>query len=62
MAHAPRTQPSLFQWMADRHVDANHPLMVLARKIDWKEIDRVLASYYAPGKGRPAKPTRLMPP
>lgn len=60
MAHAPRTQQSLFQWMADRHVDANHPLMVLAGKIDWKAIERGLAPYYAPGKGRPAKPTRLM--
>jgi|GEM_PF-4966493 len=34
--------------------------MVLAGKIDWNEIDRILTSYYAPGKGRPAKPTRLM--
>ena len=60
MAKSPRTQPSLFQWIADRHVDSEHPLMTLAEKIDWAAIDRVLAPYYSPGKGRPAKSTRLM--
>ena len=60
MAKSPRTQQSLFQWIADRHVDPEHPLMKLSEKIDWAAIDQVLAPYYSPGKGRPAKPTRLM--
>ena len=60
MAKSPHTQPSLFQWIADRHVNPEHPLMKLSEKIDWAAIDGVLAPYYSPGKGRPAKPTRLM--
>ena len=60
MAKSPRTQQSLFQWIADRHVDPEPPLMKLSEKIDWAAIDRVLLPYYSPGKGRPAKPTRLM--
>ena len=51
MAKSPRTQQSLFQWIADRHVDPEHPLMKLSEKIDWAAIDQVLAPYYSPGKG-----------
>lgn len=60
MEQSPRSEPRLFQWIAARHVDPEHPLMRLSETIDWAAINRVLLLYYSPGKGRPAKPTRLM--
>ncbi|MHB1285588.1 MAG: transposase [Leptospirales bacterium] len=61
MGQEPRREPSLFSWVVQRHIDPEHPLMLLAGKIDWKGIDAALAPYYArSGTGRPPKPTRLM--
>ena len=54
-------QPSLFSWVVQRHLDPEHPLLVLSGKIDSKGIDSVLSPYYAhSGTGRPPKPTQLM--
>lgn len=40
-------------------LDANHPLMMLAKELDWPILESQLSQYYS-DKGRPAKPLRLM--
>ena len=56
MAKSPHTQPSLFQWIADRHVNPEHPLMKLSEKIDWAAIDGVWLRTILPGRdGRPSR-------
>ena len=55
------SQPSLFSWVVQQHLDPEHPLMVLSGKIDWTGIDAALAPYSArSGTGHPPKPTRMM--
>ena len=37
-----------------------HPMVRLAREIDWHGFDEYFGTYYSGGKGRPATSTRLM--
>ena len=53
-------QLNLFQTHLDRVIDPNHPLVVLADKIDWQRFDTALADCYCPDNGAPAKATRLL--
>jgi transposase, IS5 family len=41
-------------------VNERHPLVRLARQIDWHSFDEHFGVYYSGGKGRPATSTRLM--
>ena len=41
-------------------VNARHPMVRLAREIDWQSFDEHFGAYYRGGKGRPAISTRLM--
>jgi hypothetical protein len=41
-------------------IDLSHPLVRLAREIDWGFLDRRLASVCTPGPGQPGLPTRLV--
>jgi IS5 family transposase len=41
-------------------IDLRHPLVRLAREIDWGFLERRFASVYAPGPGQPGLPTRLV--
>lgn len=41
-------------------VDGRHPMVRLARQIDWRSFDERFGAYYSGGKGRPATSTRLM--
>jgi len=41
-------------------VNERHPLVRLARQIDWHSFDEHFGAYYSTGKGRPATSTRLM--
>jgi transposase, IS5 family len=41
-------------------VNARHPMVRLARQIDWHSFDEHFGVYYRGGKGRPAISTRLM--
>jgi transposase, IS5 family len=41
-------------------VNARHPMVRLARQIDWQSFDEHFGVYYRGGKGRPAISTRLM--
>lgn len=41
-------------------LDERHPLVRLARQIDWRALDEHFGAYYSEGKGRPGISTRLM--
>ena len=41
-------------------IDLGHPLMRLAREIDWGFLDGRFAGVCAPGTGQPGLPTRLV--
>jgi len=52
-------QADLFRSRLDQLLDRQHPLFVLAGKIDWPIFDKKFGSLYSE-KGRPGKPTRLL--
>jgi len=37
-----------------------HPLVALARKLDWAFIEKTFGEIYSDGPGQPLRPTRLM--
>lgn len=58
---APKTsQLDLFQAQLEQLLNLNHPLCILAKKVDWKRFDAVFADCYCPDFGAPGKATRLL--
>ncbi len=53
-------QIDLFRARLDQIVDPQHPLVRLARAIDWHFLETRLGSVYEDGPGRPPLATRLM--
>lgn len=53
-------QAPLFGILLDRIVDPQHPLVQLARKIDWTTLERHFSEPFSEAAGAPAKPVRLM--
>jgi len=53
-------QKDLLQPALEEIIDLGHPLVRLAREIDWGFLDRRFASVCAPGPGQPGLPTRLV--
>ncbi len=53
-------QTELFKIPLNKIINTKHPLCVLGAKIKWSEFDKAFGPLYSEGKGRPAKPTRLM--
>lgn len=61
----PKRRPSddqlaLFQAHFDQLLNPDHPLVVLANKIDWQRFDTEMADCYCPDNGAPGKALRLM--
>ena len=56
----PIEQPELFRARLDNMVDLRHPLVRLAKLIDWHRFEDVFGALYTDGVGRPGLPTRLM--
>jgi len=50
----------LFQSHFDRLLNLTHPLVTLAKQIDWEHLDGVFGEFYCETTGAPGKPTRLM--
>jgi len=50
----------LFQARFDQLLNLDHPLIKLARQIDWETFDRKFGEHDCEDNGAPAKPTRLM--
>lgn len=53
-------QRDLFQSQFSQILNPDHPLLILAEKIDWKRFDLALADCFCPDFGAPALPMRLM--
>ena len=53
-------QKDLLRPALEAIIDMGHPLVRLARKIDWGFLDARFASVCAPGAGQPGLPTRLV--
>ena len=53
-------QRDLFRARLDQIVDPQHPLVRLARAIDWHFLETRLGSVYEDGPGRPPLATRMM--
>ena len=45
---------------ADQIIGMRHPLVALARKLDWAFIEKTFGEIYSDGPGQPPRPTRLM--
>jgi transposase, IS5 family len=50
----------LFRSRLDQIIDMKHPLVTLARTIDWTFLEREFGTVYTDDPGRPPLPTRLM--
>ena len=44
----------------DQIIGMRHPLVALARKLDWAFIEKTFGEIYSDGPGQPTRPTRLM--
>lgn len=61
----PRSRPEsnqlqIFQAEFEQLLNHDHPLYVLAGKLDWGRFDAALADCYSPDQGAPAKAVRLL--
>jgi IS5 family transposase len=59
-SQADGNQLDLFRAHFDQILNPDHPLIVLARKIDWQRFDAAFAGCYCEDFGAPAKATRLL--
>ena len=50
----------LFRPRLDEQLNMKHPLVRLAKLINWAEIERTFATSFTSGRGRPALPPRLI--
>ena len=53
-------QYDLFRKRTEDIVHENHPLVILAKLIDWKSFSKSFGDKFHPSNGRPGLPTRLM--
>lgn len=53
-------QLDLFRAHFDQLLNPDHPLVILAQKIDWARFDTAFAEFYSDDMGAPAKATRLL--
>lgn len=60
----PKKQPmdkfELFRSHFDQQLNPQHPLILLAKQIDWPRFDTAFAGCYSPDMGAPGKAIRLM--
>jgi IS5 family transposase len=50
----------LFRSALEQIINIDHPLVKLSKSIDWDAFDNELGKLYAPSRGAPGLPTRLM--
>jgi IS5 family transposase len=53
-------EQDLFRSRLDQIIDLRHPLVKLAREVDWGFLERTFGEAYEDGPGQPPLPTRLM--
>ena len=44
----------------EEQLNHQHPLYILANRMDWKKFDDAFKKHYCENNGAPAKPIRLM--
>jgi IS5 family transposase len=54
------TQRRIFETPLDQIINMEHPLVLLASKLDWISLEETFGKLYVPDFGRPGLPTRLM--
>jgi IS5 family transposase len=54
-----QNQKNIFRPLLKEIIKPNHPLVILSKKIDWKELEEDFSGFYS-HTGLPAKPIRLM--
>ncbi len=59
-ADAKQVQLQLFQANFEQILNPDHPLVLLAEKIDWQRFDKAFEDCYSQDMGAPAKAIRLM--
>lgn len=59
-SHADGDQLDLFRAHFDQILNPGHPLVMLAKKIDWQRFDAAFADCYCPDNGAPGKMIRLL--
>ena len=55
----PQNQKDLFRPLLAEFIDLEHPLVLLAHKIDWSYFEKEFASLYS-HTGQPSMPLRFM--
>jgi hypothetical protein len=53
-------EQDLFRSRLDQIIDLKHPLVALARAVDWEFLENEFGAVYTDGPGQPPLPTRLM--
>ena len=53
-------EQDLFRSRLDQIIDLKHPLVALARAVDWGFLENEFGAVYTDGPGQPPLPTRLM--
>jgi len=53
-------QRRIFETPLDQIINMEHPLVLLARRIDWSSLEGTFGELYVPNWGRPGLPIRLM--
>jgi IS5 family transposase len=53
-------QKSLFFSLGDNSLNQQHPLYILAHRVDWAMFEREFSKFYSKDTGAPAKPIGLM--
>lgn len=58
--HIENPQIDLFRVELSKIIDLKHPLVKLARRANWKRLDKIFGSTYCTDRGRPGVSTRMM--
>ena len=53
-------QGRIFETPLNEIINMEHPLVILASRMDWASLEEVFGKLYVPHHGRPGLPTRLM--
>jgi len=53
-------QKRIFETQLDQIINMEHPLVLLAGRIDWASLEETFGKPYVTNWGRPSLPTRLM--
>lgn len=56
----PQDSLALFQAHFDQLLNPDHPLLKVAKQMDWQRFELAFADCYCDDNGAPAKSTRLM--